>query len=149
MKLFVKFILIVGCYFESHALDKISKKNKIRIERSLSSTHDEQEKIVVGYFKCFENFKGEQELKICINNFLSSKLSTSQRDRFYSWLLVFDAKLSAFNKCGTRKLKEAAAFPEATLIYICGTLDLGEIKKEAVFFFKKENGVDKLWSVHY
>lgn len=123
---------------------------KARVARGLASSKDAREKMVVNYFKCFEAHKQETPLKTCVDRVLSRELSQAQKDRFYSWLVVFDARLSKFKTCSKTKLKEVSFFPEATSHYICGDLDLGNLQKEAVFFFKEQGGPTlRLSSIYY
>lgn len=149
MKLFVSFLIFIMWASYVQADPNTSPSKKARVARSLATTENSQEKSVISYFKCFEIHKTEMELKKCVDTSLSSKLTASQKDRFYSWLIVFDARLNSFDKCSSRKLKEISFFPEATAHFICGYIDLGTIRKEAVFFFKKDKEKDKIWSIYY
>lgn len=149
MILFAKFLMLVIIGSLSQAGEVKKQPNKARVARSVASTDDSQEKCVVDYFKCFETHKSEVDLKKCVDASLSSTMPSSNKDRFYSWLIVFDARLNSFGKCSSRKLKEISFFPEATQSFICGRIDLGGVKKEAVFFFKKDKDTEKLWSIYY
>ncbi|MCC6137652.1 MAG: hypothetical protein IT287_03405 [Bdellovibrionaceae bacterium] len=150
----IKIIILFSTLFFTQAKqtgkETAKTKSKSRVARALASSKDPKEKIVVDYFKCFEVYKEDLKLKNCIDRTLHSKLSEVQKDRLYSWLVVFDARLARFTPCGKMKMQEAAFFPEATAYFVCGDIDIGRTTKEVIFFFKPEStGLEKLSSVYY
>lgn len=149
MKSLTKIIVLVAILVPLAAYGK-KPEFKVRVARQVASSDVPKEKLVVDYFKCFQGAVSEAAIKMCVNKVVSSELSDSQRGRFYSWLVVFEARLAKFQQCSSLKLKEVAFFPEATGVYQCGLLEIGNSTKEVIFFFKEDSqGKDKLWSVYY
>lgn len=150
--IFITLILSVPAFGKKAKRNTKKKIVRSRVSRKLASdqTLIPEEKTVINYFSCFQKTQKQEKLKACIDTLIYKHLSSSDKDRFYSWLVVFEASLVDFHECSERKEVEVSFFPQATDYYLCGTLRVSGSKKEAVFFFKKEaSKQSKLYSVYY
>jgi hypothetical protein len=108
-----------------------------------------QDKLVVEYFNCFA-IADKAKVKKCLENILDSELSSSNRDRFYAWVPMFEPQLSRLGRCTDDQMKEAGFFPEATEDFTCGQVLIDGLKKDIIFFFKlNKSDQPKLYSIYY
>ncbi len=150
MRLLSRLLVVLLIVTPATASEKKTSTLKTKTLRALASRDGARENKVRDYFKCFEAIKDSAKIRACVDKVLYSKLSEGQKERFYSWLTVIDAHLKKFNKCGARIKKEAAFFPESTLSFVCGTINVGGTTREAIFFFNPELHHDeKLSSIYY
>lgn len=143
----VRVFLLTICMFINAPLDA-KEKSKSRVLASIANL-DPQEAIIVNYFRCFD-LQDNEKIRKCFDPLLYPKLSKSQKDRFYSWPIMFNVHLTSFGRCSFRKVRASSFFPEATNDFSCGQVRINEKEKEVMFFFKFDKGKPpKLFSIYY
>lgn len=145
-------VLLMPTY--SVARSKAAKnKSGPRISRKIASSKalSPAEAMIVKYFSCFDGGITERpKIESCVQSYIHPKLSKSDKDRFYSWLIVFNVRLEQFIDCTEAKITEIGGFPQYTENYICGQIAIGDETKEAVFFFKQNGPASAhIYSIYY
>jgi hypothetical protein len=154
----IKILLISAVSFVSIADAKINKnkitkvKSKPRVSRTIASAPNlsTNEQTVVDYLNCYNDEGQVLKLKKCVLRKMQQEISRSQKDRLYSWPLVFGTRLIEFVSCSEKNKKEIPLFGLSTPNFVCANVEVNDAVKEVVFFMKKDKkDALKLYSIYY
>lgn len=131
--------------------EKTTVKKKVRVSRSIASVGlSVKQKAVLDYINCYSSDEQIVKIKTCVAQKIFGKNARSEKDRLYSWPLVFGVRLMDFNKCSKEKMSEIPFFAMATPHFECASVEVDDKVKEVVFFFKKsDKEPHKLFAIYY